>query len=148
MSVNLPFVEMPNGTCAYVQVTLTKDECHLILTDDYEEKIRYQEILQASNETILGAYRRVQAEEALFREKELAEITLNSIGDAVIRTDENACVTYLNPIAERMTGWLSNEAVGRLIDEVFVVCDANARQPTLQPVRMAIQENRIGRPCR
>ena len=143
LSVNLPFVEMPNGTCAYVQVTLTDEECYLILTDDYEEKIRYQEILQASNETILGAYRRAQAEEALYREKELAEVTLNSIGDAVIRTDENTYITYLNPIAERMTGWPCREAVGRLIDEVFVVCDANTNQSTLQPIRMAIQENRI-----
>jgi PAS domain S-box-containing protein len=141
--VHLPFVEMPSGTCANVQVALTEIDCYLIFTDASEEKLRYQEILQASNETILGAYQRKRAEEALYREKELAEVTLRSIGDAVIRADENTYITYLNPIAEKMTGWSLSEAVGRPIEEIFVIHDSETQQPTLQPIRIAILENRI-----
>ena len=50
--------------------------------------------------------------EALFDEKERAEVTLNSIGDAVLSTDVGGHVTYLNVVAERMTGWSRKEAAG------------------------------------
>ena len=62
---------------------------------------------------------RKQYEEALFRERELAEVTLNSIGDAVIAADLELRVTSLNPIAEGLTGWSAAEARGRPMDEVF-----------------------------
>jgi PAS domain S-box-containing protein len=52
-------------------------------------------------------------EDALHRERELAEVTLRSIGDAVITTDTQLRITSLNPIAEAMTGWTSSEAQGR-----------------------------------
>jgi len=56
---------------------------------------------------------RKAADETLFEEKERAEVTLNSIGDAVISTDISGHVTYLNAVAERMTGWGRDEARGR-----------------------------------
>ncbi|MGE3532954.1 MAG: PAS domain S-box protein, partial [Steroidobacteraceae bacterium] len=58
-------------------------------------------------------------EEALFREKESAQITLQSIGDGVITTDAHGQVEYLNPVAESLTGWRIEDAMGRTIDEVF-----------------------------
>src|SRR5277367_2684861 len=58
-------------------------------------------------------------EEALFVEKERAQVTLNSIGDAVICTDVLGNITFLNPVAERMTGWSHREAAGRPMPEVF-----------------------------
>ena len=61
--------------------------------------------------------------EALFVEKERAQVTLNSIGDAVISTDVAGNVTYLNQVAEQMTGWLSAEALGRSFGEVFRIVD-------------------------
>jgi PAS domain S-box-containing protein len=55
-------------------------------------------------------------EEALFREKESAQITLQSIGDGVITTDEENRVEYLNPLAQELTGWRVEDAIGRRLD--------------------------------
>ncbi|MBD3894740.1 diguanylate cyclase [Halomonas sp. ML-15] len=83
------------------------------------------------------------AEEALYIEKERAQVTLNSIGDAVISTD-NACrVTYLNRVAEVMTGWPHESALGRPITDVFRIVEETSRQPASDPARRAIDENRI-----
>lgn len=61
------------------------------------------------------------AEERLFREHELSQVTLRSIGDGVITTDVKGRVTSLNPVAEAMTGWTSDEALGHPLHEVFRV---------------------------
>ena len=58
-------------------------------------------------------------EEALFREKESAQITLQSIGDGVITTDAHCLVEYLNPMAEELTGWRLEDSQGRPIDDIF-----------------------------
>ncbi|BCX81313.1 ammonium transporter, Amt family [Methylomarinovum caldicuralii] len=58
--------------------------------------------------------------------KELAEVTLHSIGDAVITTDRYGRVTYLNPVAEKLTGWRRDEAVGLSIREVFFIVDGES----------------------
>jgi diguanylate cyclase (GGDEF)-like protein/PAS domain S-box-containing protein len=82
-------------------------------------------------------------EDALFRERELAEVTLKSIGDAVITTDPALVVTSLNPIAEAMTGWSSHEAVGRPMDDIFQLRDPLTRQPIPNPLIMAVSRNSI-----
>jgi diguanylate cyclase (GGDEF)-like protein/PAS domain S-box-containing protein len=80
--------------------------------------------------------------EALFLEKERAQVMLNSIGDAVLSTDVSGNVTYLNVVAEAMTGWPWKEASGRPVAEVFKIIDGSTREPTRSPVELAIQENR------
>ncbi len=60
-------------------------------------------------------------EDALFREKESAQITLQSIGDGVITTDANSIIDYINPVAEQLTGWRLEDAMGRPVEEVFRV---------------------------
>lgn len=75
---------------------------------------------------------------ALLLEKERAQATLNSIGDAVISTDLAGNVSFLNPIAETMTGWSWQEAVGRPLQEVLRIIDAESREPALNPLAMAI----------
>ncbi|WP_233840639.1 GGDEF and EAL domain-containing protein [Dyella sp. 2HG41-7] len=87
--------------------------------------------------------KRKQYEEALFRERQLAEVTLNSIGDAVITTDINLTITSLNPIAEAMTGWSNAEAKGSALDDVFRLRDINNRQPLDNPLRQALRRNAI-----
>lgn len=84
-----------------------------------------------------------QAKEALFEEKERAQVTLNSIGDAVLTTDIAGNVTYLNLVAETMTGWSSYEAQGRPLAEVFSIVDGKSRQSVANPAQRAIAENRI-----
>ncbi len=82
-------------------------------------------------------------EEALFRERELAEVTLRSIGDAVITTDLQHRVTSLNPIAEAMTGWTHAEAIGRPMSEVFKLIDSRTREPLHNPLLDAIARDAI-----
>ena len=76
--------------------------------------------------------------EALFQEGERAEITLRSIGDAVISTDMAGNVTYLNPVAESMTGWSRQEASGRAVEEVLRIIDGDSRKAALNPLAIAI----------
>ncbi len=80
--------------------------------------------------------------EALFIEKERAQVTLNSIGDGVICTDVLGNVTYLNLVAERMTGWSREEASGRPLQEVLRIVDGTSREPALNPMTMAIVQNK------
>jgi DNA-binding response OmpR family regulator len=77
---------------------------------------------------------RKAAEDALFLEKERAEITLNSIGDAVITTDIAGNITYLNQVAEVMTGWSAKEASGRPFAEVFCIVDGDTREAVRDPM--------------
>ncbi len=80
--------------------------------------------------------------EALYEEKERAEVTLNSIGDAVMSTDEWGNVTYLNAVAEQLTGWSRAEAAGRALGEVFHIVDAVTREPVADPMALALRENK------
>jgi diguanylate cyclase (GGDEF)-like protein/PAS domain S-box-containing protein len=85
---------------------------------------------------------RKTAEEMLFTEKERAQVTLNSIGDAVLSTDLEGKVTYLNVVAETMTGWTRAEATGKDIEEVFVIIDGSTRETCANPLRAAIRQNK------
>jgi diguanylate cyclase (GGDEF)-like protein/PAS domain S-box-containing protein len=91
---------------------------------------------------LLNMMYRKTAEDALFIEKERAQVTLNSIGDAVLCTDSSGNVTYLNVVAERMTGWSREEASGRPLAEVFRIIDGVTRQPARDPMGMAVEQNR------
>ena len=82
------------------------------------------------------------AEEALFAEKERARVTLDSIGDAVLSTDLLGQVTFLNPVAERMTGWSLEDALNRPLAEVFRIVEGTTREPAPSPAQRAIRENR------
>lgn len=78
----------------------------------------------------------------LFVERERAEITLNSIGDAVLTTDTQGHVTYLNAEAEALTGWPRAEAFARPLAEVFDVTDGLTGQPAQDPSQLAIARDR------
>ena len=81
------------------------------------------------------------AEVALFEEKERAQVTLNSIGDAVLTTDLSGNVTYLNLVAEAMTGWSRESANGRPLAEVFRIIDGTTHAVAANPAQRAIREN-------
>ena len=81
-------------------------------------------------------------EEALFREKESAQITLQSIGDGVATTDAEGCVEYLNPVAQELTGWKVEDAVGRPLDEIFRGFHEETCEPLENPLAMAMERNR------
>lgn len=81
-------------------------------------------------------------EEALFREKESAQITLRSIGDGVITTDANYVVEYINPVAEELTGWKVDDASGRPIDEIFRGFHEETCEPLENPLSVSIRRSR------
>ncbi len=86
---------------------------------------------------------RKKTEEALFNQQQLAMVTLESIGDAVITTDLHSVVTYLNPVAEKMTGWTKAEAQGRPILEVFRILNESTRKLAANPVDVVLAHNKV-----
>ncbi len=77
---------------------------------------------------------RKQAERKLAEETELLEVTLRSIGDGVISTDLNGRVVLMNELAEDLTGWQRDEAVGKLVHEIFPLKNESSRKPTKNPI--------------
>jgi len=88
------------------------------------------------------AVERKMMEDALFVEKERAEVTLNCIGDAVVCTDTTGNITFLNLVAEKMTGWARHEATGRTMADVCQILDVTSRETIPNPMEMAVGENR------
>ena len=81
-------------------------------------------------------------EDALFKEKESAQITLQSIGDGVITTDSKCRIEYLNPVAEQLTGWRLEHAQGRIIDEIFRSFHEETCEPLENPLAVSIRRTR------
>jgi diguanylate cyclase (GGDEF)-like protein/PAS domain S-box-containing protein len=81
-------------------------------------------------------------EEALFREKESAQITLQSIGDGVITTDAKGVVDYVNPVAEALSGWRLEDSQGRAIEEIFRAFHEETCEPLENPLAVAIRRTR------
>ena len=65
--------------------------------------------------------------------------TLSSIGDAVIATDDQARITFMNPVAEKYTGWTRQEAGGRALAEVFRIVNEETRQPVEDPAAKVLR---------
>jgi diguanylate cyclase (GGDEF)-like protein/PAS domain S-box-containing protein len=81
------------------------------------------------------------AAEALLSDRERAEATLNSIGDAVLSTDMRGRITYLNAVAERMTGWGREDAYGRPLADVFQIIHKASGEPVRNPLEFAVQQD-------
>ena len=79
----------------------------------------------------------------LHQDKELLRVTLNSIGDAVITTDINGVVNFMNPIASSLTGWSINDAINQPIEEVMPLTDSSGKFPIKNPIDTAIKERRV-----
>ncbi|GBF78832.1 EAL domain-containing protein [Aphanothece sacrum] len=93
---------------------------------------------------IIGSWQditeRKEIEQALFREKELAQVTLNSIGDGVITTDSSGRILYLNPVAEKITNWTIAEAKGQPISAVFKTVNEHSSQPEESSVNKVLRQ--------
>jgi diguanylate cyclase (GGDEF)-like protein/PAS domain S-box-containing protein len=93
--------------------------------------------------TITDITQRKAAERALYNEKERAQVTLQSIGDAVVTTDARGLIDYLNPAAEQLTGWEAREAEGLPIEKVVALRDETTGEPVANPVMRCLGEGRI-----
>ena len=129
----------------------------LVFTDRENEEVARKAVQHGAKDRVLKGHigqsafvlvlqhimARAAVEDALFVERERAQITLNSIGDAVISIDKAGYVTYLNPAAERLTGWSRQEIAGRMLAEVFHLIDGDSRILAPNPMEHAIHQNRI-----
>ena len=79
----------------------------------------------------------------LMSAKEKAQVTLESIGDAVITTDNAGKVQYLNPVAEELTGWSTDDALNRSLPEVFLIVNSKTEEPIENPVTKVLEKNKI-----
>ncbi len=75
--------------------------------------------------------------------EESLAITLNSIGDAVISTNEKGFIERMNPVAEELTGWTIEESKGKPLDKIFFLIDATTREPITNPVKKVIESGEI-----
>ncbi len=86
---------------------------------------------------------RKRAEQALAEAKDRAQVTLESIGDGVITTNAQGIVDYLNPVAERLTGWVKEDVQGMPVTQVFKLLDEETREPLKDPVERALRLGRV-----
>lgn len=77
---------------------------------------------------------RIEAEKDLVRSRNNLQVTLDSIGDAVISTDRSGRITHLNPIAERVTGWHRDGAAGMPVDDIFNITDPKTGERIASPI--------------
>src|SRR5437870_13681587 len=84
-----------------------------------------------------------ETHEALHQERERLRVTLASIGDAVITTDTSGRVTFLNGVAESLTGWANHDAGGRPLDAVFQIVNEETRNTVENPATRALREGVI-----
>ena len=97
--------------------------------------------MQAHRQGLEQALARTQqSETALFEEKERLRVTLASIGDGVVASDENGAVLYINPVGEKLTGWREDEARGRPIAEIMPLIDEQSRESIEVPVYTCLRQ--------
>ena len=87
------------------------------------------------------AWRRSAAE--LAESEQRLRVTVASIGDAVITTDDHGHVTRMNAVAENLTAWRDDDAVGRPLDEIFVIINEQSRQPVENPVHRVLRDGTL-----
>ncbi|MGH9714464.1 MAG: PAS domain S-box protein [Candidatus Acidiferrales bacterium] len=86
---------------------------------------------------------RKRAQEALAKSEKWFSTTLSSIGDAVIATDMNGAITFMNSVAQSLTGWGFQEAHGKSMDLVFDIVNKETRRPVENPVKKVFREGKV-----
>ena len=113
----------------------------------FVERSKLQQALRASEERLFRSLSDIQQrkrmEALLFEEKERAQVTLASIADAVVTVDTSGRIEFMNPVAERLTGWPLAEAHQRAVAEVFAVVDETNGAPIPDPVAHALADGAV-----
>ncbi|HKU74620.1 MAG TPA: ATP-binding protein [Pyrinomonadaceae bacterium] len=109
--------------------------------DDEEELLR--SVVQQNAQSIHVARRK--AEEDLRKQSDWLRVTLSSIGDAVITTDVEGHVTFMNRVAESLTGWSQAEAMERSLTDIFQILNEQSRQPVENPALRTLDAGTIVR---
>jgi len=131
------------GEVRNVEYVLRRKDGSMLVVVDNGRVVRDKEgRISGFEGTIADITERKRAETAVFQAKERAQVTLQSIGDAVITTDSEGCIDYMNPVAESLTGWESREAQSQRIGDILTVVDEATRKPAESPVMRCLREGR------
>jgi diguanylate cyclase (GGDEF)-like protein/PAS domain S-box-containing protein len=122
----------------------TKDGQQVVILENARAVRDAGERITGYEGTIANITERKRAEQAIFAEKERAQVTLQSIGDAVISTDAEGRIEYINPVAESLTAWSLAEARGRPIGEVLNLVNEITREPIENPLVCALGRGETG----
>lgn len=113
------------------------------LLDSGVPRLAYDDTFAGFIGSCIDITERKKVEEELREQREWLKVTLSSIGDAVIVTDVEGRVRFLNPVARSLIGWTQSEAEGQPLEAVFCVMDETTRTPVESPVSQAMREGRI-----
>lgn len=116
------------------------DRAYAAGATDYVTKPVNWDVLRNRIHYILQAK---QAEEALFDEKEKAQVTLASIGDGVITTDAQGNIEYLNPVASKLTGWSTEDAQGKPLNDVFKIIREQGGEIIAFPIHQCLEQGEV-----
>ena len=95
----------------------------------------------AQREAVLASLQKSQ--ETLHEQREWLQVTLTSIGDAVLATDTAGRITFLNPVAARLTGWEEKQALGQPVKQVFRIINEKSRRPAENIVARVLREGAV-----
>jgi PAS domain S-box-containing protein len=101
---------------------------------------RTQELSRANEQLTEEIEEHRQAKEALRQQREWLRVTLTSIGDAVLATDTAGQITFLNPAAEALTGWMENQALGQPAQNIFRIINEQTRAPGQDIIAQVLRE--------
>jgi PAS domain S-box-containing protein len=142
----LAYVNHIDGTSWYIESKIDKDELFARLKDIAYGIFIFTVLLMI---IVIGAlafiysYKQKNFFKALWKSTEEYKITLNSIGDAVITTDESGNIKFLNPVAETLTGWKMEDSVGLPLEQVFRIFSTRTKEPVENPVDKVINSGSI-----
>jgi diguanylate cyclase (GGDEF)-like protein/PAS domain S-box-containing protein len=129
------------GEVRNVEYVLRRKNGSMLVVVDNGRVVRDKEgRISGFEGTIADVTERKKAETEVFQAKERAQVTLQSIGDAVITTDSEGRIDYMNPVAESLTGWESREAQSQRIGDILTVVDEATQKPIESPVMRCLRE--------
>ncbi|TZE81087.1 diguanylate cyclase [Calorimonas adulescens] len=134
-----------NEKCSFTienRIVRSDGSIRWILSTGYVESNEYDEAEKFIG-SLLDITERKLLEKSLEEEKEKLRITITSIGDGVISTDINGRITILNKVAEKLTGWKQEEALGKPIEEVFNIINENTRVKCENPIQRVVERGTI-----
>ena len=120
-----------------------KDGAEIVVLDNSRAVLDEDGAIIAHEGTITDITERKRAETRVFKEKERAQVTLQSIGDGVVTTDAEGRIDYLNPVAQNLTGWDVRSARGKPITEIMTIINEHTRIAVDNPVMRSLKEGRV-----
>jgi len=156
LAVDLSALDKPELEALRVLMLASPDLPVLVLGDDDDLALRAEWLALGAQDFLLkstfdgshfrcavhNSIARKAREIAVFDDNERAQVTLASIGDGVLSTNNRWVVSFINPIAEKLTGWNCAQAAGRHVSEVFQVLDGVTRTRIMPQVELAIEKGR------